>query len=141
MPITGPSLQMTAYITTVLVAMFAHFIADFVVQTNHQALHKSHNFGALLRHIGTYTLTLFLIMWLVMSFRFGEKIFTFAIVNGFIHLLVDFFSSKGSSYFFHKEDWHHGFVVIGFDQYLHHFILIITCYSLSQVWYHSYLGA
>lgn len=94
--------------------LITHWIADFIIQTDWQAKNKSKSLSPLAHHISTYTLCLLPFGW------------QFALINGASHFIIDYFTSKGSSYFFKKQDYHKAFIVIGFDQLLHTIILIYT---------------
>lgn len=110
--------------------LFLHFIADFVCQTSWMAQNKSKNFLALFSHVLTYGLVLFL-----GTIYFGiDKAFLFSLVNFGLHLLVDFFTSKATSYLWKKGDVHNFFVVIGLDQLIHQACLILTgcCFVLAK---------
>jgi hypothetical protein len=94
--------------------MLAHFIGDFVAQTDWQAKNKSKSNKALLSHTSIYTLFLM---------PFGFK---YALVNGLAHTVIDFFTSRESSKRWANGEVHNFFVVIGFDQYLHFLTLYLT---------------
>ena len=102
--------------------MFSHFVADFICQTHEMAINKYNSLNHLMQHIGAYTAVLFLFMWPILGL---EQAFAFAAINGTIHLIVDFFTSKLTHYFFDKKDFHNGFVIIGFDQLIHVSTLLI----------------
>lgn len=94
--------------------MLAHFVGDFIAQTDWQAKNKSKNNKALLSHTGIYTLFLL---------PFGIK---YALLNGAIHTIVDYFSSRESSRRYANGEVHNFFVVVGLDQYLHFLTLYLT---------------
>lgn len=101
-----------------------HWFADFVCQTHWQASNKSKDSNALLRHVTSYTLilgaasfVLFGGLWLPLAFALG---------NGTLHFVTDYFTSRASSKFYAKQDWHNFFVVIGFDQLIHQLTLAGT---------------
>ncbi len=106
-----------------LYIMLSHFLADFVCQSHEMATKKYNNLNWLLAHVGVYTLVLFLLMWPVVGLYAS---FSFAVLNGLAHLIVDFVTSKGTHYFFEKKDYHNGFVVVGLDQLIHVSILFLT---------------
>ncbi len=93
---------------TTLLALFAvHFIADFFVQTEHQALNKSKNIWPLARHCITYA---------ICFLPFG---IVFAILTGMMHMVVDYATSKMTSSLWAKGETRKFFQVIGLDQFLH----------------------
>ena len=101
--------------TSILLAIFAaHFIADFVLQSDWMAINKSTRMVPLFVHISVYTSVMMIFGW------------KFALANGAAHLVTDFFTSRGSSFFYKRKQNHWFFVVIGFDQLVHQVTLILT---------------
>lgn len=98
----------------IYLVFIVHWIADFILQTDKMATNKSTSFRWLSSHVAAYTLCLM---------PFGPK---FALVNGASHMVVDFFTSRATSYLWKKGDRHNFFVVIGFDQLLHALVLVAT---------------
>ena len=103
-------------ISTVLVVLTIHFIADFLLQSHWMAVNKSKQLRPLLIHVGVYSLTLFCVFW-------DPK---WVLINGAAHLAVDAITSRVVSRLFAKKDYHWGFAVIGLDQLLHTSILLGT---------------
>lgn len=101
-----------------------HWLADFALQTHWQASNKSNDILALLKHVATYSL-----VWLFFSTihfeDFGIGIL-FAAITFFTHFATDLVTSHMVKQCFDEEDYHNGFVVIGFDQILHYIQLILT---------------
>jgi hypothetical protein len=56
-----------------------------------------------------------LLMWLI-----------FVVINGVLHFITDFYTSRLTSYFWSIGDRHNFFVVVGLDQLIHCFCIIIT---------------
>ena len=104
---------------TVVILVWLHFFADFVLQTDKMAINKSKSIKWLLIHIGMYTIPLFTLGW------------KFALLNGVLHLTVDFFSSKITSTLWAKEERHWFFVTIGADQAVHITCLVLTANYLQ----------
>ncbi|AFN37477.1 hypothetical protein pp2_244 [Vibrio phage phi-pp2] len=101
-----------------LIALFAvHFIADFFVQTEHQAMNKSKDIWPLARHCLTYALCFL---------PFGIM---FAIVTGILHMVVDYMTSRMTSSLWAKGETRKFFQVIGFDQFLHA-VSLVTMYVI-----------
>lgn len=101
-------------IPLLLAVLGVHFIADFIIQTDWQARNKSVQWGALARHVATYSACLCV---------FGIR---FAVINGVLHFFVDAVTSRLSSRMWKQERRHAFFVVIGADQYIHECCLIVS---------------
>ena len=102
-------------LSTIVVLLVLHWVADFVLQSDRVAQNKSKSNLVLLEHITIYSLPFILF--------FGP---VFAIVNAIIHGLVDYYTSRLTSKLWADGQVHNFFVVIGFDQLLHISTLVIT---------------
>jgi hypothetical protein len=115
------------YLATTLLAI--HWYSDFVLQTRWQAENKSKNNIALSRHVGTYCLGF---LGLLTTLHFYSSIFTisgivtYVALNGALHWLTDFITSRCTSYFWGKKDVHAFFTVVGIDQFIHSTTLLAT---------------
>jgi hypothetical protein len=121
--------------TTILLILLIHWVADFVLQTHEQAINKSTNNRALLDHTMVYTTC-----WLVPAHAYcvqnlpsnQEWYFVlFLLVTFVAHTITDYFTSRLCKKYFSKQDYHNGFVVVGFDQILHYLQLFLTYIWLS----------
>lgn len=101
-------------INTFILILFIHWVADFMLQTRWMATNKSKSNLALGMHILVYMIPLTLFGWL------------FALVNGVLHFIVDYFTSRATSYLWKKQEIHLFFIVIGLDQLLHTICLLYT---------------
>ena len=121
-------------------ALFVHFVVDFMLQRHEIAVNKWNSFPHLLCHAIEYSAGLLV----GCSFFMGtqpfymanlmlDKVFLLAGINGASHLAIDFITSKFSHKYFSKQDWHNGFVVVGFDQFLHTSILIASILKLFDL--------
>lgn len=99
---------------TILALVWLHFLADFILQTDKMAVNKAGSLAWLGLHVGVYT-ACFLFMGIY-----------FALVNGALHFLVDFVTSKCTRHFNAKGDKRKFFMTIGFDQALHLSALLLT---------------
>jgi len=101
-------------IEIILILIWMHFIADFLLQSDMMAINKSKSIKWLSVHIFWYSL---------IFFNFGFK---FAIFNAGAHFLIDFVTSRITSKLWQKEQRHWFFITIGFDQALHITTLILS---------------
>jgi len=108
------SLVNTPIIFDLIILVWVHWFADFVMQSHSMATNESKSNIWLTKHIIVYTL--FLI-------PFG---LIFALINGIAHWITDYYSSRLSSKMYAKGDTHNFFVVIGFDQALHITVLLLS---------------
>lgn len=106
--------------------LFAHWVADFIFQTDWQAKNKSKNNLALFRHVLNYSLIVTFLIGIV-KFNF-LLLLLFLIITFISHFTTDYFTSRLNSYLWAKGDVHNFFVSVGFDQLLHYFQLITTYY-------------
>lgn len=108
-----------------IIIAFVHLIADFFCQTDNMALNKSKSIKWLSIHVLTYTLVLSVLGW------------KYAVVNGAIHWVTDFFTSKLTSKLHKQGKIGMFFNVIGVDQYLHFVALALTARYLTLFWWNS----
>lgn len=102
---------------TVLLLVWIHFIADFVLQTDAMATRKSRSSAWLALHVLVYSVCLLPFGW------------RFALVNYALHFATDYVSSRATSVLWRRGERHWFFVVIGCDQALH-----VTALLLTQRW-------
>lgn len=105
-------------ISTLILIFFLHWIADFILQSDWMARNKSSSNKALALHAAVYSIP-FLIIG-----------FWYAVVNGILHSLVDYFTSRESSKRWQSGEVHNFFVVVGLDQFIHMCTLVVTYYIL-----------
>lgn len=116
-------------IPTIITILFAHWVADFIFQSQEIAANKYNNIYVLIRHICIYTTVLFSILCISKLFGINidsEKLMQLCALNGLLHFIVDFCTSKITHYLYSKNKIHEFFVVIGFDQLLHYSCLFMT---------------
>lgn len=120
-------------VQVVIFLLLIHFLADFGLQTNDQAVYKSTSNYYLATHVGVYSLCWLIAMYVLtgsMSFAVEFAGYTFL-----AHFATDYATSRISKVYFGKNDYHNGFVVVGFDQLLH-YIQLIGTYKLMIAYYH-----
>lgn len=97
-----------------ILIIWLHFLADFILQTDEMAKGKSSSFKWLTAHAGMYSLPFFFIGW------------KYALMNAGLHWCVDAVTSRIAKYFFLRDQRHWFFVVIGCDQAIHMTCLLWT---------------
>lgn len=122
------------YIETLIIwILLLHFIGDFILQTDKMAKGKSKSNLVLAYHVGVLTVVLFvglcvasLIGWYTkqpMSIDLLALFGIYALANGALHFIIDWCTSRATSFLWSIGDRHNFFVVIGLDQFLH-----MVCY-------------
>jgi hypothetical protein len=102
-------------VLTMLKLVWLHFFADFVLQTDGMAQGKSRSDAWLLFHV------------LVYSFPFGWAFgWRYAAINGLLHFIVDWFTSRINKRLWDAKKVHWFFVGVGFDQAVHYTALFLT---------------
>ena len=101
-------------ISNYILLIWIHYISDFVFQSDKMATSKSYSIKYLFFHCLIYSLPMV---------TFGWK---FALVNGILHFIVDFVTSKLTAYYWKIDRMDNFFLVVGIDQAIH-----ITCLMLS----------
>lgn len=129
-------------ITTILIIIFVHWVADFIMQDERWALGKSKNWFDLLSHTVTYSLIWVFPMYWLFSFT-KPPAYAILATLGFVyvtfvcHTLTDYVTSRIVRKKFAAKEYGSpipnfgGFTVIGFDQVLHYIQLFTTYYLLK----------
>lgn len=105
----------------------AHFVADFVFQNDWMAQGKSSEWEPLLVHCLVYTLVVGVMT--VLLFPHPGVFVAFLVITFALHVLVDYNTSRlGTVVFKSGEEGnrHWFFTVVGFDQVLHYFSLLLV---------------
>lgn len=143
-------------IYTVLLILFIHWVADFVLQTEKQAINKSKSIKYLTYHVLTYTAFWFVCVYIyalhfyviytngsfVMQHKGRLFIIIFTALTFISHWITDYLTSKLNTILLPKREqhntqpeyfryigntnFHNFFVSIGFDQILHYTQLFLT---------------
>jgi isoprenylcysteine carboxyl methyltransferase (ICMT) family protein YpbQ len=113
-----------------LLFIYAHYVCDFICQTNAMALGKSKSNFWLTMHVITY-MAAFILPASMIFWMFAPGV-SFAVVcywvalNGCLHWITDYYTSRWSSSYFSVLDYHNGFNVVGLDQCIHYTCLLLT---------------
>lgn len=97
-----------------LTLMSLHFFADFVCQNDWMALNKSKDWRALSVHAVAYSAAFFV---------FG---FWFGVITLLTHFGTDALTSRATAKLWLLPSKHWFFVMIGFDQLIHCWTLVLT---------------
>lgn len=128
------SLQITI---SFIIISATHFVADFILQSRWEAENKSKNNIALTSHVISYTVFFLIALTIVstiLKFYFHSEflqpyfIVMFVGMNGFLHWITDYITSRINSHLWGKGDAHNFFVAIGADQFIHFATLYSTFY-------------
>ena len=114
---------MTIDIFVIVVLLWAHFIGDFILQSDYHAVNKSKSNLALFEHILFYSLPLTFAAFVI------PLSVSWIIANAAMHAAVDYVTSRMTSRLWQQGKRHWFFVTIGADQSLH-----FTCMFVSYLW-------
>lgn len=106
--------------------LVAHFIGDFVLQSDEMAKNKSKSNWMLLCHVSVYLIPLVLVSALIQ--KDSAFVFIFILVNGIANFLVDWITSRINSILWNRKEVHNFFVGIGADQLAHYSTLMYTAH-------------
>ena len=118
----------------VILILIVHFLADFAMQTHDQATNKGEGKSFfnkwLFYHVGVYT-SIWSAVYLVLpqndvwnDISIYSQLFLFVILVGVPHYITDWITSRIGKPFWKNQDFHNGFVVVGFDQVIHYLCLL-----------------
>ena len=118
------------YIAIFLAFLAVHWFADFVCQTDWQAKNKSKNMDALIRHVLIYTAVFGVGTVAILGVDSIRTFLYFVLLNGILHLVTDFITSRITSHLYAKGHNHYFFVAIGFDQLIHQVTIAMTLVAM-----------
>ena len=109
---------------TLLFLLSAHFVADFVLQTDWQAKNKSTNWTALHRHVMVYAT----VLGVAVSFMglSAADCVGFWSLTYCTHFVTDAITSRINSRLWQQGRVHGFFVGVGADQLIHAWTLTLT---------------
>jgi len=110
----------------ILTLLLTHFIFDFLLQSDKLAINKSSSNYYLSIHVLIYSAGLFFWAFNHHALFSNNDIYKWALLNGVLHWITDYFTSRLNAYLWKKEMRHWFFVAIGADQLIHYFCLFIS---------------
>lgn len=110
------------------IILLMHLFADFLLQGSSLSELKMSKIGYLFLHVLIYTAFFILVSPLLLSLTFRESLI-FSGINGGIHLVVDFITSKLKRKFWKKNESVY-IAIISADNLIHVAILIYTYITL-----------
>ena len=116
-------------VTIIYVLLVAHFVGDFLCQTDWMALNKSKRLDALALHVGVYIGVVAFIYFLFLKqilFTDAADGWAFIAVNAVAHFVQDAITSRINARLWQANQRHWFFVGIGADQLLHYVTLFVT---------------
>ncbi len=119
----------------IIVLLFLHFIGDFILQTDKQAINKSKSSVWLTTHVSTYILVFAVFGLFGAPFIYGSHkdwMLYFLMINFILHWITDYFTSRINSKLYQANQRHWFFVGIGADQFIHACCLILTYQYLKD---------
>lgn len=116
-------------IGVIIFILLIHFLADFGLQTHEQSQKKSSSNKFLFYHVAVYSGIWFLALCGHPYTDGSANILIFTIITFVLHFCTDYVTSRIGKPFWANQDFHNGFVVIGFDQLLH-YVQLLTCWYL-----------
>lgn len=111
-------------INIVLLLLFTHWFADFILQSDYVAQNKSKSNLVLFHHVYLYMLP-FVALGFLIPITLG-----WVLLNFILHYTIDFVTSRINARLWEKKQVHWFFVCVGFDQFLHYASLLLTYYIL-----------
>ena len=123
----------------ILIIIFIHWIADFILQTDEMAKNKSTSNYWLAKHVLLYSNVWLLIGWFIsfpvwslnVEYITIDNVWKFALITFVCHFITDYFTSRLNAKLWKEEKRHEFFIAIGGDQVLHYIQLILTFYYLT----------
>lgn len=101
-----------------------HAVGDFLLQGSSLSKLKASKINYLFAHAGIYTVFFILLSPILLGLSFIQGLI-FSLINGCLHFLIDFFTSKLKSFFWEKSESKY-IATISLDHLIHILILIAT---------------
>lgn len=119
----------TIFLIQAFTIFLFHWIADFLLQTHEMSINKSKSFYWLTLHVYYYMLGITpigILLWFFIGFHGWFIAILWVLLNGLLHWITDYNTSRWTSKLWAKGSIHNFFVVIGLDQMIHYICLFAT---------------
>jgi hypothetical protein len=110
--------------TRIIIIILLHTIGDFFLQGSKLSRLKAIKLPYLFEHVGIYTLLFVVLSPVLLGLTFLQGL-AFSFLNGFLHLVIDYFTGKFKTKY-HETDESRYIAAVGIDHTLHVIILILT---------------
>jgi hypothetical protein len=114
---------MSISLIAVCAILLAHWIGDFIFQSDYHAVNKSKSNRVLLAHVMLYSIPIYCVGILLLPVTAA---FIWVGINAILHFITDYITSRITSKLWQKNDRHNFFAVIGLDQMLHAVVLFAS---------------
>lgn len=114
---------MSVSIIAICAILIAHWVGDFILQSDWHATNKSKDNRVLFAHVLMYIVPIYCVGIFLMPIT-AALIWT--AVNFVAHFITDYITSRITSKLWQKNDRHNFFVVVGLDQTLHFIVLFAS---------------
>jgi hypothetical protein len=106
---------------TAILLLFAHWVGDYLLQTNEMASRKAASLKWLTVHVLVYCIPILCVS--ILLFPVPQAL-VFLAVNGVLHWITDFFTSRLAIRYKSNPRVFHS--IVGFDQFIHAACLLGT---------------
>ena len=110
-----------------IIIFILHVFAGYFLQSKRISKLKKVKKRYLFYHVGIYTLIFIVLTPVLLGVTFLQGL-AFSLINGCLHLAVDYYTSKFKLQF-QKDDFRYG-VIVGIDYALHLSMLLVTYFLL-----------
>lgn len=127
-------------ISLLTLLLIYHWLGDFVLQTHYMATNKSSSNRVLASHVLTYSSVIGLgtaVVLILLRMFSVEALLIFTVLNGILHFITDYVTSRITKYLWASNRTHDFFVVIGLDQLIHGITLLWSFYFLILRYTHG----
>ena len=118
--------------TIIAAIVFMHFVADFLAQTREMGRNKSKSNLWLLAHAVTYSTVIFILAIPLLPITVGMCAI-YAGINGMLHYMVDYMSSRMTTYLYNNKQEYWFWSTIGADQSIHTLVTLGSYILITMI--------